>query len=143
TTYDLLPKQLRNAVWPVGRLDFHTEGLLILTNDGELTQTLTHPSKEHEREYEAMLDKELTEGKIEKLRTGMFLDGKKTAPAKVRAEGVKVYLTIHEGWNRQVRRMLTALGYTVRNLKRVRIGKLTLNGLELGQYKIINKEDII
>ena len=77
TIYDLLPSNLRSVVWPVGRLDFNTEGLLLLTNDGELTQVLTHPSKEHEKEYEVVLDKELSEGKIEKLRQGMFLDHKK------------------------------------------------------------------
>src|SRR6185436_13648199 len=101
--------------WPVGRLDFNTEGLLLFTNDGELTQELAHPSKEHEKEYEVVLDKELSEGRIQKLREGMELDGKKTAPAKVAVNGSTINITIHEGWNRQVRRMFSAFGYTVRN----------------------------
>ena len=143
TVFELLPENLRNVVWPVGRLDFNTEGLLIFTNDGELTQLLTHPSKEHEREYEVILDKELSGGRIEKLQNGMMIDGKKTAPAKVRANGTTVYITIHEGWNRQVRRMFAVLGFTVRNLKRIRIGKLKLKDLQLGQYKVIGKADII
>jgi 23S rRNA pseudouridine2605 synthase len=142
TVYDFLPAELRDVVWPVGRLDFLTEGLLIFTNDGELTQQLTHPSREHEREYEAVLDKELSSGRIEKLEQGMMIDGKKTAPAKVRTNGTTVYITIHEGWNRQVRKMFGAFGYTVRNLKRVRIGKLKLNDLELGKYKMVERKEL-
>lgn len=145
TVYELLPVNLRNVVWPVGRLDFNTEGLLIFTNDGELTQALTHPSKEHEKEYEIVLDKELSEGRAEKIENGMMLDGKMTAPAKVNIQGTTVFLTIHEGWNRQIRKMFSAFGYTVRNLKRIRIGQLKLNNLQLkpGEYKAIEKKDII
>jgi 23S rRNA pseudouridine2605 synthase len=143
TVYDFLPADLRDVVWPVGRLDFLTEGLLIFTNDGELTQELTHPSHEHEREYEAVLDKEISSGRIEKLEQGMMIDGKKTAPAKVRTQGTTVYITIHEGWNRQVRKMFSAFGYTVRNLKRIRIGKLNLENLQSGAYREIKKKDLI
>ncbi len=143
TVFDLLPASLRSIVWPIGRLDFNTEGLLLFTNDGELTQQLAHPSKEHDKEYEVVLDKELSEGRIEKLREGMILDGKKTAPAKVLVNGNTVRITIHEGWNRQVRRMFSAFGYTVRNVKRVRVGKLYLKELQLGEYKVIEKKDII
>lgn len=145
TIYDLLPAELKNKVWPVGRLDFNTEGLLLLTNDGDLTQKLTHPSSEHEKEYEVVLDREPTEEKLEKIRTGVFLDGKKTSKALVWAEGAVVYLTIHEGWKRQVRKMFSVLGYTVRNLKRIRIEKLKLSALQLqpGKFKAIDKKDIM
>lgn len=143
TVYDLLPSSFRNLVWPVGRLDFNTEGLLIFTNDGELTQQLTHPSKEHEREYEAVLDKELSSGRIEKLQQGMMIGGKKTAPTKVHVNGTTVRITIHEGWNRQVRKMFSAFGYTVRSLKRIRIGKLKLDNLESGRYKVVERKEII
>jgi pseudouridine synthase len=143
TVYELLPPNLRNLVWPVGRLDFHTEGLLIFTNDGELTQTLTHPSKEHEKEYEVILDKELSSGRIEKLETGMMIDGKKTAPAKIRTAGTTVYITIHEGINRQIRKMFGSLGYTVRNLKRIRIGRLKLGDLPSGEFRMITKTDVL
>lgn len=143
TVYDLLPADLRNVVWPVGRLDFLTEGLLIFTNDGELTQLLAHPSKEHDKEYEVVLDKELSPGRIAKLETGMMIEGKKTAPAKLRIAGTTVYITIHEGWNRQVRKMFAAFGLTVRNLKRIRIGKLRLNNLQLGEYIEVSRKDII
>lgn len=143
TVFELLPPHLKNVVWPVGRLDFHTEGLLLFTNDGELTQTLTHPSKEHEKEYEVMIDKELSAGRIEKMENGMMIDGKKTAPAKIRTNGTTVYITIHEGINRQIRKMFGELRYSVRNLKRIRIGKLTLGDLELGQHRMIDKKEII
>ena len=124
-------------------MDFNTEGLLIFTNDGELTQKLTHPSAEHEKEYQVEVDKELTEGKMEKIETGVFLDNKKTAPAKIRGEGKVYYLTIHEGWKRQIRKMFGVLGYSVRNLKRIRVAKLKLGNLPLGEHKMISKEDII
>lgn len=143
TVYDLLPADLRTKVWSVGRLDFHTEGLLLFTNDGELTQKLTHPASEHEKEYEVILDKEISVGKLEKIQSGVFLDGKKTSPAKARVNGNTVYLTIHEGWKRQIRRMFSVLGYTVRNLKRIRVGKFKLGNLELGQYQLIDKKEII
>lgn len=143
TVYDLLPPELRNVVWPIGRLDFNTEGLLLFTNDGELTQKLTHPSFEHEKEYEVQLDKELSSGRVEKIQTGMMIDGKKTAPAKLKMEGTTVYLTIHEGMNRQVRKMFGELGYSVRNLKRVRIGKLKLGDTASGTYKPFNPQDIV
>lgn len=143
TVFDLLPADLKNVVWPIGRLDFNTEGLLLFTNDGELTQDLAHPSKEHEKEYEVVLDKEVSEGRLAKLREGMELDGKKTAPAQVRVNGTTVNITIHEGWNRQVRRMFSAFGYTVRNIKRIRVGKLKLGNLPVGEYKPIDKKEII
>ena len=142
TVFELLPPALKNTVWPIGRLDFLTEGLLLFTNDGELTQTLAHPSLEHEKEYEVVLDKELSAGRITKLQTGMMIEGKKTAPAKVRVQGTTVYITIHEGWNRQVRKMFAAFGLTVRSLRRIRIGKLKLGDLPVGQYRMLTKQEI-
>ena len=143
TVFDLIPPSLKTVIWPVGRLDFNTEGLLIMTNDGELTQMLAHPSKEHEKEYEVVIDKELSGGRIEKLKSGMIIDGKKTAPAKVRANGTTVYITIHEGINRQVRKMFGALGYTIRNLRRIRVGKVTLGDVQLGQHIFVERKDIL
>jgi pseudouridine synthase len=142
TVFDLLPSELRKVVWPIGRLDFNTEGLLLFTNDGALTQKLTHPSFEHEKEYEVKLDKELSAGRVEKIQTGMIIDGKKTAPAKLRLQGTTVYLTIHEGMNRQVRKMFGELGYSVRNLKRVRVGKLKLADIPSGRYKPFDPKSI-
>lgn len=143
TVYDLLPANLRSVVWPIGRLDFNTEGLLILTNDGELTQILSHPSKEHEKEYEVVIDKELSAGRIEKIRGGMMLGERKTAPAELKVDGTRINITIHEGLNRQIRRMFGAFGYTIRSLKRVRVGKLRLSGVPVGQYKMIDRKEIV
>ncbi len=143
TVFDLIPPSLKTVVWPVGRLDFNTEGLLIMTNDGDLTQLLAHPSKEHEKEYEVLLDQELSAGRKEKIESGMMIEGKQTAPAKVKVQGKTVTVTIHEGWNRQVRKMFAAFGYSVRNLRRIRIGKLKLDSLPVGQYKFVEKKDLI
>lgn len=143
TVYDFLPAELRNVVWPIGRLDFGTEGLLLFTNDGDLTQKLTHPSFEHEKEYEVKIDKELTSGRIEKIETGMMIDGKMTSPAKLRTQGTTVYLTIHEGMNRQVRKMFGELNYSVRNLKRIRIGKLKLGDLPSGGHKVFDPKQVV
>lgn len=143
TVYELLPPELKNVVWPVGRLDFNTEGLLILTNDGDLTQQFSHPSFEHEKEYEVILDKELSAGRIEKLEGGMIIDGKKTSPAKIKTAGTTVYMTIHEGINRQIRKMFGELGYSVRNLKRIRVGKLKLGNLPVGKHVQVNKDKLI
>lgn len=143
TVYELLPEEYRNKVWPIGRLDFNTEGLLIFTNDGDLTQALTHPSKEHEKEYEVILDHEISEGKLAKITGGMTLDGEMTAPAKARVEGTTVYLAIHEGKYRQIRRMFSALGLSVRNLKRIRIGKLKVGNLALGAFRKIDPGEVL
>ncbi len=143
TVFDFLDPALKNKVWPIGRLDFNTEGLLLFTNDGDLTQKLTHPSFEHDKEYEVQLDKELSSGRIEKIETGMDIDGKKTAPAKLRVQGTTVYLTIHEGMNRQVRKMFGELGYSVRNLKRIRIGNLKLGDLASGKTKSFDPKEVL
>jgi 23S rRNA pseudouridine2605 synthase len=143
TVFDFLPPELKNVVWPIGRLDFNSEGLLLFTNDGDLTQKLTHPSFEHEKEYEVKLDKELSGGRVEKIESGMIIDGKKTSPAKLRMDGTTVYLTIHEGMNRQVRKMFGELGYSVRNLKRIRIGKLKLGNIPSGQFMEFDPKQVL
>lgn len=143
TVYDFLPEKYKNTVWPIGRLDFNTEGLLLLTNDGELTQKLSHPSFEHEKEYEVLVDREVSEGKLIKLKSGITLGEKITSPAKIKTDGKKIYITIHEGINRQVRRMFGALSITVRNLKRIRVGKYKLKDLNPGEYKEIKKDELI
>ena len=144
TVFDLLPDDLRGKVWNVGRLDYDTEGLLILTNDGDLTQALAHPSFEHDKEYEVATQEAATESQLEKLRTGVDIATGTTYPAKVKTKGGKVYITIHEGKKRQIRRMFEAVGLTVKNLKRIRINNLHLPpDLPAGQYKMVKKEDII
>ncbi len=146
TVYDLLPKDLRKKVWAVGRLDFESEGLLIFTNDGELTQKLTHPSFEHAKEYEAVLNKNLLEKDKQTLEKGVDIGEALTAPAKVKIlSNKKAMIIIHEGQKRQVRRMFEAVGYKLLKLTRARIAKLKLDSLKLktGEIKKINKGDII
>jgi 23S rRNA pseudouridine2605 synthase len=135
TVVELVPDQPR--VYPVGRLDIDTEGLLLLTNDGDLAQRLTHPSHGVEKEYLAEVGGgNVAQGKLRQLREGIELEDGITAPAKVSqpSPGV-VRLTIHEGRNRQVRRMCDALGHPVHRLIRVRIGTLRDPALAPGEWR--------
>lgn len=129
-------------VWPVGRLDLDSEGLLILTDDGELTQKLLHPSHEVEKEYHVWV-----EGDVEKalpiLRGPLSLDGVPLHPAQVKILDAGVLsVTIHEGRNRQVRRMCAAAGLKVRRLRRVREGSLTLGDLKAGCWRPLTAEEL-
>jgi len=143
TVFQLLPEDLRTKVWNVGRLDYDTEGLLILTNDGELTQALSHPKYEHDKEYEVTTNLPPTEGQLENLRQGVEIATGLTYPAKLKTRGGKVLLTIHEGKKRQVRRMFNAVGLEVKNLKRIRVNKLKLPAVPPGQYVEVTKAEII
>lgn len=163
TIFDLLPEEMRSQVWNIGRLDYDTEGLLIMTNDGELTQALAHPKYEHEKEYEVTVQEEVDDSQLEKLRQGVEIATGMTYPAKVKLlnhqanphpspspkgrgkySGPVVRIIIHEGKKRQVRRMFDAVGLTVSNLKRIRINKLMLpKDLAPGKYLEIKKEDIL
>ena len=146
TVIDLL-KGIRERVYPVGRLDYDTEGLLILTNDGELTHALTHPSRQVDKTYLAIVQGVPAEDGLEQLRRGIRLEDGMTAPAGVRllkVEQDKAWLeiTIHEGRNRQVRRMCEQIGYPVLFLKRVRLGFLTLDGLTVGKYRTLRPREV-
>jgi pseudouridine synthase len=144
TVFELLPPEIRTKVWNVGRLDFDTEGLIILTNDGDLTQALAHPSFEHDKEYEVTTQEIPTDGMLEHLRTGVEIATGTTYPAQVKTRDGKVRITIHEGKKRQVRRMFTTVGLTVTNLKRIRVNKFVLPpSLAIGQFMMIKKEDIL
>ena len=144
TVFDLLPKEFRKVVWPVGRLDSDTEGLLLLTNDGELTQTLTHPGYAHEKEYELTLETMPTAKQLRDLRSGVMIKGTKTEPAKAAIRNNKVHITLTEGKKHQIRLMCKAVGLQLTNLKRVRVGKARMpKGLKPGAYLIVKKSDII
>lgn len=144
TVFSLLPEDLQSKVWNVGRLDADTEGLLILTNDGELTQALSHPRYEHEKEYEVSVQEAASDSQLEHLRQGVEIATGTTYPAQVKTRDGKIKITIHEGKKRQIRRMFAAVGLTVTNLKRIRINKLQLaKDLPQGQYQLIHKEDIL
>lgn len=134
-------------LFPVGRLDFDSEGLLILTNDGDLTQRLTHPSFEVEKRYIARVSNQLGEEQLRRLRGGVLIDDSLTAPAKVRVLredpfSTDILITIHEGRNRQIRRMVEAVGHEVVRLKRVQYGGLALGDLERGQWRELNPEEV-
>lgn len=143
TIFSLLPEDLRTKVHNVGRLDYDTEGLLLLTNDGDLTQELSHPKYEHDKEYEVITDAVPKPQQLERLRDGIDLPTGLTSPAKIRQRSGKVYITIHEGKKRQVRRMFNAVGLGVSNLKRVRINKMLLGNIPSGEYIEIKKSDIL
>jgi 23S rRNA pseudouridine2605 synthase len=140
TVVDLVPSDPR--VFPVGRLDASTEGLLLLTNDGDLAHQLTHPGFGIEKEYLAQVRGQLSAGALRRLREGIALDDGVTAPAQVsQPEPGLVRITIHEGRNRQVRRMLDAVGHPVQRLVRVRIGPLHDRRLAPGQWRALTVEE--
>lgn len=133
----------KERIFPVGRLDQDSSGLIILTNDGEFANRITHPRYGSEKEYFVTLDRDLAEADIKKIQQGLTIDGKKLRAVKVvDARNKSAKMILKEGVNRQIRRMLGRLGYTVIKLKRIRIGKLELGDLAIGESKNINKEDI-
>ncbi|HEY6361100.1 MAG TPA: pseudouridine synthase [Vicinamibacterales bacterium] len=148
TVMDLL-EGVREYVYPVGRLDYDTEGLLLLTNDGDLAATLTHPRHEVERAYEAHVAGIPDHDAIEELRRGVPLDGRRTQGAHVVVlnrrpndrEGVLI-ITIREGRNRQIRRMLEAVGHPVRRLRRTRIGPLSDRRLRPGEWRDLSPAEV-
>ncbi len=146
TVMDLLPK-IEDRIYPVGRLDYDTEGLLILTNDGDMANRLTHPINEVPKTYQAKIEGKLPENLLAKLRAGVEIDGVKTKKSSIRVidetnDWTKVSITITEGRNRQVRKMFEAVGKTVIFLKRIKIGELTLRGLDRGQVRKLSKEEV-
>ena len=143
TVLDLLGENFSERVYPVGRLDLNSEGLILLTNDGELTDALIHPRFEVEKTYRAKISGELTEEKLDRLRTGIELDDGLTAPARVYRLGEDlVEVTLHEGRNRQVRRMFAAIGCDVKRLRRIRFAGLTLEGVPLGKFRALTTEEV-
>lgn len=146
TVMDLLPKNITRVV-PVGRLDYNTEGLLILTNDGDLTLRLTHPRNEIPKTYQVKIEGTITESALAKLRAGVIVDGTYTKKCNLRIieeskEETKLSITITEGRNRQVRKMFEAVGKEVVFLKRVKIGDLTLRGLDRGKCRKLSTEEV-
>jgi len=132
---------------PVGRLDYDTEGLLLLTNDGELVHALTHPSHEVEKTYLVKVEGEVPEHKLAQLRKGVMVDGQITAKARVKLlefkDGIsKLEVTIHEGRNRQIRKMFEAVEREVIFLKRISVGRVRLGGLSRGSYRYLNDKEI-
>jgi 23S rRNA pseudouridine2605 synthase len=141
TVVELVPAEPR--VFPVGRLDAETEGLLLLTNDGELAHQLTHPSFGVDKEYLAEVEGRPTRGALRRLREGVDLEDGPTAPAKVSVVGERLLrITLHEGRNRQVRRMCDAVGHPVRRLVRVRIGPIADRRLAPGEWRALEQDEV-
>jgi pseudouridine synthase len=144
TVIDLVNQAER--LYPVGRLDLDSEGLLLLTDDGELTQRLTHPSYEHEREYQVLVEGRPTQNALQRLRAGVELEDGLTSAADIavlRTDAGRTWLrlVIHEGRKRQLRRMCDAVGLPVRRVIRVRMGPLTLGDLRPGQHRPLTAQE--
>jgi 23S rRNA pseudouridine2605 synthase len=141
TVVDLVPTAQR--LYPVGRLDADTTGLILLTNDGALAHTLTHPSFEVPKTYRARVEGRVEERALRLLRDGVALEDGRTAPARVRRVSAhELELTIHEGRKRQVRRMLEAVGHRVVNLRRVAFGPLRLGELAAGRHRRLTAAEV-
>lgn len=139
----------QQRLYPVGRLDYDTSGLLLMTNDGDLANKLMHPRYKVNKTYVAKVAGIPTNDELEKLRHGIIIDGRKTAPAKskvlstdMKKQTAIVSLTIHEGRNHQVKKMLQAIGHPVKKLKRETYGFLTLKGLTSGEYRELKHDEI-
>lgn len=146
TVMQLLPDDI-GRVYPVGRLDYDTEGLLLFTDDGELTFRLTHPKNEIPKTYLVRVEGSIGEAQLNRLRSGVELDGRLTKRSKVKVvetdkEFTKLHVTITEGRNRQVRRMFEAVGKEVVFLKRIRIGELSLGSLDRGKVRSLTPEEV-
>lgn len=138
---DLVPSEPR--VYPVGRLDLATEGLILLTNDGDLANAVAHPSHGVDKEYLVELDTPPSAGALRSLRQGVELDDGRTAPAKVGAVAPGVIrIVIHEGRNRQIRRMCEAVGHRVRRLVRTRIGPIADSSLKPGAWRALRGDEV-
>lgn len=145
TVMDLIDTDYR--VYPVGRLDINTSGLLLLTNDGDLANKLTHPRFQVDKTYKAIVRGEVTRDELEALKQGVVLEDGVTAPAKVKLvkyEDGNTYIeiTIREGRNRQVRRMFEAVSHRVLGLRRIKIGGLTLKNMDKGEYRELTEQEL-
>jgi pseudouridine synthase len=139
---DLL-KKIKTRVYPVGRLDKDSSGLLLLTNDGDFAYKLMHPSFEKEKEYIVTTMETVTRTMIERFQKGIMIEGVKTQPAIVkRIELTKISIILKEGRNRQIRKMLQKVGNTVSYLRRVRINNLTIGNLKEGEYRFLTKSEV-
>jgi 23S rRNA pseudouridine2605 synthase len=145
---DFFP-EVDERIYPVGRLDYDASGLILLTNDGAFAQALAHPSKKIDKVYVAKVKGLPTREKLAPLKKGIYLDGRKTAPAKIsilsadrQKENGIVQLTIHEGRNHQVKNMLKAVGYPVEKLKREKFGPFTLEGMQSGDKRALSRREV-
>lgn len=142
---DLIDSDKR--LYPIGRLDMDTTGIILITNDGKLTQILTHPKYELSKTYIAKVKGRPNKISLNKLRNGIYIDGRKTKEAKVRIlnsypNETLIEITIQEGRNRQIRKMFDAIDHPVISLKRIKIGEIEIGGLMIGDYRELSKEEM-
>jgi 23S rRNA pseudouridine2605 synthase len=150
TVMDLIdPETKKTRIFPIGRLDYDTSGVLLLTNDGDLSYRLTRSAKEIEKTYQVRVNGIINQDAVTKLMKGVMIDGVMTKRAKVEVisfdkpnNSSLIMLTITEGRNRQVRKMCEAIGYDVKKLKRVSFGGVTLDGLSVGEYRMLKPHEI-
>ena len=147
TVMELMPRNT-GRIYPVGRLDYDSEGLLIMTTDGELAQRLTHPSNEVPKTYLVKIEGTITESALNPIRSGIEIDGGyvtkkcKAHIVETNKEYTKIHVTLTEGKNREIRKMFAAIGKEVSLLKRIKIGELTLKGLDRGAYRKLSKQEV-
>ena len=146
TVLDLLPKNV-GRIFPVGRLDYDSEGLLLLTTDGDFAQKLTHPSNEVPKTYLVKVEGTITEATLNPIRSGIEIDGHKTKKCKAHIvetnkNHTKIHITLYEGINREIRKMFEAIGKNVVLIKRIKIGELKLSGLDRGEYRPLSRSEI-
>ena len=146
TVMDLI-HGIDKRIYPVGRLDLDSSGLLLLTNDGDLTHKITHPSHELDKEYMVVVNGELSQEEINRFKNGIQLEEGKTSPAKIEMvnqdpKNTTYQVIIHEGMNRQIRRMFDRLGYEVVSLIRVRIGNISLGSLKPGEHRKLSSKEL-
>lgn len=145
TIYDLLPQGER--LFSIGRLDYDTEGLIILTNDGDFANKVAHPRYSVDKEYHVTIEGQIKESELAVLRKGVVIDGERMPSAKVEflstdGKFTKLSIVIDEGMNRQIRRMFEAIGKTIKLLKRVRIGNVKLGGVKRGDFRDLTTQEL-
>ena len=144
-----LVSDIKERVYPIGRLDYETSGLLLLTNDGDLTYKLTHPKHEVDKTYVARVKGKLTKEEIERFKTGLKIEDYTAAPAKLKVikydeqrDSSLLEIKIHEGKNRQVRKMCKAINHPVLRLRRSAMGKIKIGDCEIGKYRYLTEDEI-
>ena len=144
-----LVSDIKERVYPIGRLDYETSGLLLLTNDGDLTYKLTHPKHEVDKTYVARVKGKLTKEEIQRFKTGLKIEDYTTAPAKLKVikydeqrDSSLLEIKIHEGKNRQVRKMCKAINHPVLRLRRSAMGKIKIGDCEIGKYRYLTEDEI-
>jgi 23S rRNA pseudouridine2604 synthase len=135
--------EIKEKIFPIGRLDVASSGLILLTNDGSISEAITHPRYYHEKEYVVTVDRALRKGDLQTMRAGMVILGSMTKPATVTQEDEKVFrIILTEGRNRQIRRMCEGLGYEVRRLRRDRVVNIKLGELPVGSWRYLTEAEI-